>query len=122
MKTRILLVEDNPATMEVMQQELEILGYEVAIARDGAEAVEMANSELPDLIVMDMLMPKMDGTEATKQIRQNPKTQAIPILAATAKALPEDRERCLESGCNDYIAKPFSYKELQNAIDKLLKK
>ena len=77
MKTRILLVEDNPATMEVMQQELEILGYEVAVARDGAEAVEMANSELPDLIIMDILMPKMDGGEATKQIRKNPKTQGI---------------------------------------------
>lgn len=122
MKTRILLVEDNPATMEVMQQELEILGYEVAVARDGAEAVEMANSELPDLIIMDILMPKMDGGEATKQIRKNPKTQAIPVLAATAKALPEDRERCLESGCDAYIAKPFSYKELQDVIEKLLKK
>ena len=122
MKARILLVEDNPATMEVMQQELEILGYEVAVARDGAEAVEMANSELPDLIIMDILMPKMDGGEATKQIRKNPKTQAIPVLAATAKALPEDRERCLESGCDAYIAKPFSYKELQDVIEKLLKK
>ncbi|MEE8074685.1 MAG: response regulator [Candidatus Binatia bacterium] len=122
MKARILLVEDNPATMEVMQQELEILGYEVAVARDGAEAVEMANSELPDLIIMDILMPKMDGGEATKQIRKNPKTQAIPVLAATAKALPEDRERCLESGCDGYIAKPFSYKELQDVIEKLLRK
>ncbi|MFQ5542121.1 MAG: response regulator [Candidatus Binatia bacterium] len=122
MKTRILLVEDNPATMEVMQQELEILGYDVAVARDGAEAVEMANSELPDLIIMDILMPKMDGSEATAQIRKNPKTQAIPILAATAKALPEDRERCLASGCNDYIAKPFSYKDLRDAIERLLKR
>ncbi len=122
MKARILLVEDNPATMEVMQQELEILGYEVAVARDGVEAVEMANSELPDLIIMDILMPKMDGGEATKQIRKNPKTQAIPVLAATAKALPEDRERCLESGCDGYIAKPFSYKELKDVIEKLLKK
>ncbi|MEE9186040.1 MAG: response regulator [Candidatus Binatia bacterium] len=122
MKARILLVEDNPATMEVMQQELEILGYEVAVARDGAEAVEMANSELPDLIIMDILMPKMDGGEATKQIRKNPKTQAIPVLAATAKALPEDRERCLESGCDGYIAKPFSYKELRDVIEKLLRK
>ena len=122
MKARILLVEDNPATMDVMQQELEILGYEVAVARDGAEAVEMANSELPDLIIMDILMPKMDGGEATKQIRKNPKTQAIPVLAATAKALPEDRERCLESGCDGYIAKPFSYKELRDVIEKLLRK
>ena len=122
MKTKILLVEDNPATMEVMQQELEVLGYDVAIAKDGAEAVEMAGSELPDLIIMDMLMPKMDGSEATSRIRKNPKTQAIPILAATAKALPEDRDICLASGCDDYIAKPFSYRELHAAIEKLLKR
>ncbi len=122
MKTKILLVEDNPATMEVMQQELEVLGYDVAVARDGAEAVEMAGSELPDLIIMDMLMPKMDGGEAAARIRKNPKTQAIPILAATAKALPEDRDICLASGCDDYIAKPFSYRELYDAIEKLLKR
>ena len=122
MKTKILLVEDNPATMEVMQQELEVLGYDVAVARDGAEAVEMAGSELPDLIIMDMLMPKMDGGEAAARIRKNPKTQAIPILAATAKALPEDRDICLASGCDDYIAKPFSYRELHAAIEKLLKR
>ena len=122
MKTKILLVEDNPATMEVMQQELEVLGYDVAIAKDGAEAVEMAGSELPDLIIMDMLMPKMDGGEATARIRKNPKTQAIPILAATAKALPEDRDKCLASGCDDYLAKPFSYRELHDAIEKLLKR
>jgi len=122
MKTKILLVEDNPATMEVMHQELEVLGYDVAIARNGAEAVEMAGSELPDLIIMDMLMPKMDGGEAAARIRKNPKTQAIPILAATAKALPEDRDICLASGCDDYIAKPFSYRELHAAIEKLLKR
>ena len=122
MKTKILLVEDNPATMEVVHQELEVLGYDVAIARDGAEAVELAGSELPDLIIMDMLMPKMNGGEATARIRKNPKTKAIPILAATAKALPEDRDKCLASGCDDYIAKPFSYRELHAAIEKLLKR
>ncbi len=122
MKTKILLVEDNPATMEVVHQELDVLGYDVAIAKNGAEAVEMAGSELPDLIIMDMLMPKMDGSEATARIRKNPKTQAIPILAATARALPEDRDKCLASGCDDYIAKPFSYRELHAAIEKLLKR
>ncbi len=122
MKTKILLVEDNPATMEVVHQELDVLGYDVAIAKNGAEAVEMAGSELPDLIIMDMLMPKMDGSEATARIRKNPKTQAIPILAATARALPEDRDKCLASGCDDYIAKPFTYRELHAAIEKLLKR
>jgi len=120
MKNRILLVEDNPATLEVMQEELELLGYEVTVAKNGVEAVEIAGTELPDLVIMDMLMPKMDGLEATSRIRENPKTQAVPILAATAKALPEDREKCLAAGCDDYIAKPFTHRELDAAIKKLL--
>ncbi len=121
MKKRILLVEDHPATIDVMRQELEFLGYEVTMAKNGIEAVEMATSELPDLIVMDILLPKMGGLQAASQIRKNPKTQAIPILAATVKALPGDREECLASGCDDYIAKPFTHEELGAAIEKLLK-
>ena len=121
MKKRILLVEDHPATIDVMRQELKFLGYEVTVAKDGIEAVEMATSELPDLIVMDIRLPKMDGLQVTSQIRKNPKTQAIPILAATVKSLPGDREECLASGCDDYIAKPFTHKELGAAIEKLLK-
>jgi CheY-like chemotaxis protein len=121
MKRRILLVDDNSMTIEVMKQELEFLGYEVMVAQNGLEAVEMASSELPDLIVMDILMPKMDGFHAASQIRENPKTRAIPILAATARAMPGDREKCLASGCNDYIAKPFTHKELGAAVKKLLK-
>ncbi len=121
MKKRILLVEDHPATIDVMRRELEFLSYEVTLARNGIEALEMATSELPDLIVMDIRMPKMDGLEAASRIRKNPKTQAIPILAATVKALPGDREECLASGCDDYIAKPFTHKELGAAIEKLLK-
>ncbi len=121
MKRRILLVDDNPMTIEVMKQELEFLGYEVMVAQNGLEAVEMASSELPDLIVMDILMPKMDGFHAASQIRENPKTRAIPILAATAKAMSGDREKCLASGCNDYIAKPFTHIELGAAIKRLLK-
>lgn len=121
MKKRVLLVEDNVATVDVMRQELEFLGYEVTVAENGVEAVEMAISNLPDLIVMDIRMPKMDGLQAASRIRKNPKTQAIPILAATAKALPGDREQCLASGCDGYIAKPFTHKELGAAIKKLLK-
>ena len=121
MKRRILLVEDEPATIDLMQQQLEFLGYEVTVAKNGLEAVERATSELPDLIVMDIRMPKMDGLQAASRIRKNPKTQTIPILAATAKALPGDREKCLVGGCDGYIAKPFTYKELGAAIRKLLK-
>ncbi len=120
MKKKILLAEDNVATVDVMQKELEFLGYESIIAKDGKEAVEMAASCLPDLIIMDISLPKMDGIEATSLIRKNPKTQSIPILAATAKALPGDKAKCLQAGCNDYIAKPFTHHELGAAIKKLL--
>jgi two-component system cell cycle response regulator DivK len=121
MKRRILLVEDNIEMANMMQKELEFLGYEVIVAKNGVEAVETATSQLPDLIVMDMVMPTMDGFKATAQVRKNPKTQAIPILAATVKAMPGDQEECLASGCDGYIAKPFTYKELGAAIKKLLK-
>ncbi len=122
MKKRILLVEDHPGTIEVMQQELEVLGYEVTVAENGVKGVEMATSESPDLIVMDIIMPKMDGLQAASQIRKNPKTKDIPILAATALARPGDREKCLEGGCDGYIAKPFTHKQLGVAIKKLFEK
>ena len=121
MKKRILLVEDNPATIDVVQKELEFLGYDPLIADNGEKAIEMAAAELPDLIIMDISLPRMDGLEATAMIRKNPKTESIPILAATARALPGDREKCLQSGCNDYIAKPFTHRELGAALKKLLK-
>jgi len=120
MKKRVLLAEDHPGTIEVMQQELEVLGYAVVVAQDGIEAVEKAVEEPPDVIVMDMIMPKMDGFQAASSIRQNPKTKNIPILAATALARPGDREKCLESGCDGYIAKPFTHRQLGAAIDKVL--
>ncbi len=120
MKKKILLAEDNAATVDVMQKELEFLGYESMVAKDGKEAVEMAACCLPDLIIMDISLPKMDGLEATSLIRKNPKTESIPILAATAKALPGDKAKCLQAGCNDYIAKPFTHHELGAAIKKLL--
>ena len=103
-----------------MQLELEVLGYDVTVAQDGQEAVQKATAEPPDVIVMDMLMPKMDGFQAASSIRQNPKTKDIPILAATALARPGDREKCLESGCDGYIAKPFTHKQLGAAIDRLI--
>ncbi|OGP45899.1 MAG: hypothetical protein A2X89_04045 [Deltaproteobacteria bacterium GWD2_55_8] len=120
MKKRVLLAEDHPGTIEVMQMELEVLGYDVTVAQDGQEAVQKATAEPPDLIVMDILMPKMNGFQATARIRQNPRTKDIPILAATALARPGDREKCLESGCDGYIAKPFTHKQLGAAIDRLI--
>jgi CheY-like chemotaxis protein len=121
-KKRILLAEDNEDMARLICHVLEICGYEITIASDGLEAVEAATSGLPDLIIMDIQMPKMDGLEAVSRIRANPKTQALPILAATVKAAPEDREDCLASGCDSYIAKPFTRKELRSAVETLLEK
>lgn len=121
MNKKILLVEDNPATIDVIVKELEFLGYDCIVAEDGKKAVELTASRLPDLIIMDISLPKMDGLEAATLIRKNPKTQSIPILAATARALPGDKEKCLQAGCDDYIAKPFTHRELGAAIKKLLK-
>lgn len=121
MKKNILLVEDNPVTIDVIVKELEFLGYDCIVAEDGKKAVDMSSSRLPDLIIMDISLPRMDGLEAATLIRNNPKTQSIPILAATARALPGDREKCLQAGCDDYIAKPFTHRELGAAIKRLLK-
>lgn len=122
MKKRGLLVEDDPDNIDVISKELEFLGYELTVAKNGLEAIEMASLELPDLIVMDIRMPKMDGLKAAAQIRGNPRTQNIPILAATVMVRQGNGERCLAAGCDEYIAKPFTHKELGAAIEKLLGK
>jgi CheY-like chemotaxis protein len=121
-KKRILLVEDNTDAADVIENELKFLGYDIVVATNGIEAVEMAASENPDLIVMDILLPKLNGLNATVQIRNNPSTQFIPILAATAKAMPGDREQCLSVGCDGYLSKPFTHVELDYAIKEILKK
>jgi two-component system cell cycle response regulator DivK len=120
MGKRILIVEDHQDMVEVLEHELKSLGYESMTAKNGLEAIELAQSETPDVIIMDIMLPKLNGFEATLQIRKNPQTQFIPILAATAKALPGDREQCLKAGCDGYIAKPFTRLELGQAIVKLL--
>lgn len=94
MKRRILLAEDNLFLTEIMQIELEALNYDVIVAKNGRQAVEMARSEAPDLIIMDLIMPELDGFQTATQVRMNPKTQAIPILAITAFTVPGARERC----------------------------
>lgn len=120
MRKRVLLVEDHPDTSDIIQRELSVVGYDVLIAEDGHQAVSFAAHLLPDVIVMDMKLPKLSGHEATMRIRENPKTASIPILAATALTGPGEREKCLDAGCNDYLAKPFTYRELDQAIRKLL--
>jgi two-component system cell cycle response regulator DivK len=115
-KTRVLLAEDNKDMLDVLRRGLEWLDYEIIAAKDGIEAVELATSEIPDVIIMDVVMPKMGGLEAASQIKSNPKTQAIPILAVTAMAQAGDQKKCLQSGCDAYIAKPFTFKKLEAAI------
>ncbi|MBP7591976.1 MAG: GAF domain-containing protein [Chloroflexi bacterium] len=112
----LLLVEDNEAAMEALTEYLATQGYHVVQARNGLEAVELAFSAAPDLILMDIQMPGLDGLEAMRRIRANPNQAATIIVAMTALVMPGDRERCLEAGANTYISKPISFKELNNAI------
>jgi len=114
-------VEDNPDLLRILPRLLEDRGYDTIAATNGKEAVKMAASKLPDLILMNIVMPKMDGRVATHLIRQNPNTRSIPILAVTALYTPEDREAVLQSGCDDYLSKPFTSEQLLSRIENLLK-
>ncbi len=121
MKKKILIVDDDRDLCHIVQMHLELLGYDSILAVNGKEAVDLATSHLPDLIVMDIMLPVMDGLQATRLIREHPNTQSTPILAMTAKVTSEDKEECLRSGCDDFIAKPFTSKQLASIIKKLLK-
>jgi len=120
MTRKVLIAEDDPDMIEMIQMTLDHWGYDSILAKNGKEAVDMAASQLPDLVLLDIMMPNMDGFEAARLIRQNPKTHSIPILAVTAKVLRKDREECLKNGCNDYLSKPFTVEELASKIEKLL--
>jgi two-component system, cell cycle response regulator DivK len=121
-KGRVLLVEDNESTIDVVEMELKCLGYEVTTAKDGLEGLKLIGELASDIVIMDIQLPKMDGFEVVRQIRANPAIQNVPILAATAKALKGDREKCLEVGCDGYIAKPFNHRELDSAINEVFKR
>jgi CheY-like chemotaxis protein len=118
---KILVVEDHPATIELIQKGLHFLGYASVVAEDGRQAVEMSVREEPDLIIMDISLPKLNGLEATARIREFPALKSTPILAVTARALPGDHQLCLLAGCDGYIPKPFTHRELGEAIRRLLK-
>ncbi len=120
MTKKILVVEDNPVIANMVQKIVVHLGYDFITATNGKQGVNMAASQLPDLILLDISLPEMDGFAAARQIRQNPKTHSIPILAVTGRASFEDQEACLQSGCNDYISKPFILEKLASKIEKLL--
>lgn len=118
--TKILLVEDHPELREVLQRQIEWLGFTTIIAKNGKEGVDTAVAEKPDLILMNSMMPEMNGWEATKILRSNPQTKNIPILAATAMFRPADLRDWLDVGCNDYIVKPFTLDELSRKIRALI--
>jgi CheY-like chemotaxis protein len=118
---KILLVEDNEMNRDMLSRRLERKGYQIVMAVDGAEGVAMAKSESPDLILMDMSLPVLNGWEATGKIKQDPETQAIPVIALTAHAMASDREKALSAGCEDYDTKPIELPRLLEKIETLLK-
>ncbi|NIO09001.1 MAG: response regulator [Deltaproteobacteria bacterium] len=120
MAKKILIVEDNLDIIDYLKDLLHNLEYVSIVATDGKQAVDMASEQLPDLILMDVVLPEMNGLEAARRIRQRPESQSIPIIAVTARVQPQAREQCLQSGCNDYLAKPFTPKELVSRIEKYL--
>lgn len=117
---KILLVEDNAMNRDMLSRRLARKGYEVAIAIDGQQGIDMARSETPDLILMDMSLPVVDGWEATRQLKSAPETQSIPVIALTAHAMAGDREKAVEAGCNDYDIKPIELPRLLGKIEALL--
>lgn len=118
--SRILLVEDNEMNRDMLQRRLERRGYAVVIAVNGVQGVEMASSENPDLILMDMSLPEMDGWEATRTIKANDAVKKIPVIALTAHAMSGDREKALEAGCDDYETKPIDFARLLGKIQGFL--
>lgn len=117
---KLLLVEDNEPNRDMLSRRLQRKGFEIVMALDGSQAVEMALSESPALILMDMSLPVMDGWEATRQIKANPATRPIPVIALTAHAMAGDREKTIEAGCDDYDIKPIEFVRLLGKIEALL--
>ena len=119
---KILLVEDNEMNRDMLSRRLERRGFQVVIAVDGQQGVDLARSEVPDLILMDMSLPVLDGWEATRQLKKAAETRGIPIIALTAHAMAGDREKALEAGCDDYDTKPIDLPRLLGKIEALLQR
>jgi len=117
---KILLVEDNEMNRDMLSRRLIRNGHEVSIAIDGQQGVDMALAQLPDLILMDMSLPVIDGWEATRRVRGNDATRTIPVIALTAHAMAGDREKAMEAGCDDYDTKPVEITRLLGKITALL--
>jgi len=120
--TRILIVEDNEMNRDMLSRRLTRKGYAISLAVDGGVGVEMAVAEKPDLILMDMSLPVIDGWEATRRVKANPETKHIPVIALTAHAMAGDRDKTIEAGCDDYDTKPIDMPRLLSKIDAQLER
>ncbi len=116
---KLLLVEDNEMNRDMLSRRLQRRGYEVIVAVDGQEGVDLAQSEAPDLILMDMSLPVLDGYAATKELKAAPATKSIPVVALTAHAMDGDRDKAMEAGCDDYDTKPIEFARLLEKIQAL---
>ncbi|NES94116.1 MAG: response regulator [Desertifilum sp. SIO1I2] len=119
---KILLVEDNEMNRDMLSRRLTRKGFEVILALDGQQGVEAARNQFPDVILMDMGLPIMDGWQATTILKAEPQTRSIPIIALTAHAIAGDREKCLAAGCDDYDTKPIDWGRLLAKIERLLQR
>lgn len=117
---RILVIEDNEMNLDMLSRRLTRRGYDILIATDGSTGVRMAHAEQPDLILMDMNLPVMDGWQATREIKGSEDTQHIPIIALTAHAIAGDRQKTLDAGCDEYESKPIKFPQLLAKIEVLL--
>ena len=117
---RILIVEDNEMNRDMLSRRLQKKGYEVSVAVDGQAGVDLASSSLPDLVLMDLSLPVLDGWEATRVLKADPATAGIPVIALTAHAMQGDQERALDAGCDDYDTKPINLSRLLEKIEHLL--
>ena len=119
--TRILIVEDNEMNRDMLSRRLKRKGYDIEVAVDGQQGVDMATDLMPDIVLMDMSLPVMDGWAATKALRRNDATAALKIIALTAHAMAGDREKCLDAGCNEYTTKPINRAKLIELLNSYLK-
>jgi CheY-like chemotaxis protein len=117
---KILIIEDHSDMRELLTWQIELMGFTPISAKQGKEGVDKAVAEKPELIILDIMMPGMDGWEAAREIRAHPETKETPILAATALFRDSDLKICLEAGCNGYIVKPFTFQELQGKVRELI--
>ncbi len=116
---KILVIEDNDDNRDILKQQLEYLGYEVVEAADGLEGLNQVAKEQPDLVIVDIMMPGIDGKEVTRRLRADSKTKDLPVLAATVLFHSEDIHNCLAAGCNDVLTKPFTLQQLKDRLEKL---